>query len=225
LKLIVYISIAALFLRSIAALAQQQDFVIQPGFSLTKNVNRAWDLSIGTQFSFNQNAQELWFAFGDAAIGYRLNRNLNIELHAREIQYRQLDNSYRARHLFYNTITYSKGFGKWSLSVRNRLQQLVYGEHFSDSFKGPVWYNRNRLALRYKINYYWSPYISTECMLPLNRPNRKSIDQFRLAAGVSYTLNEYIRTDLYYQLQQQLARSSGNDSYFVLGLNFAVKIP
>ena len=222
-KSIIHIAFAALLLQSISLLGQQQDFVFQPGFSVTKNLNRAWDLSLATQLSFNQNVHELWFAFADASIGYRLNRNINIELHAREIQSRLLDNSYRARHLFYNTITFSKGFGKWNFSFRNRLQQLVYGEHFSDNFRGPLWYNR--VAIRYKLNYFWSPYISAECMLPLNRPNRKSIDQYRLAVGMSYTFNEYIRTDLYYQLQQQLARSSGNDSFFVLGLSFAVKIP
>ena len=223
-KSTLYIAVALLYFYSVAANGQQQDFVFQPGFSVSKNLNRAWDISLGTQLSFNQNAQELWFAFGDASIGYRLNRNINIELHAREIRFRQLDNSMRARHLFYNTVTYSKGFGKWSVSFRNRIQQLVFGEHFSDSFKGPIWYNRNRVALRYKINYYWSPYVSAECMLPLNRPDRKSIDQYRLATGMSYTHNEYLRTDVYYQIQQQLARS-GNDTYFVLGLNFAVKIP
>lgn len=220
-----YISILVFLLHSASARGQQSDFVFQPGLTVSKNINRSWDLSLGTQLSFNQNAQELWFAFADASIGYRINRNLNIEIHAREIQSRQLNNSYQSRHLLYNTITYSKGFGKWSLSARNRLQQLVYGEHFSDSFKGPLWYNRNRLAIRYKINYYWSPFVSAECMLPLNRPNRKSIDQYRLAAGMSYTFNEYIRTDVYYQLQQQLARTSGNDSFYVLGLNISVKIP
>ena len=224
-KPIVYIAILASCLLTAGAYGQQNDFVFQPGITVSKNLNRSWDLSLGTQLSFNQNAQELWFAFADASIGYRINRNLNIEIHAREIQSRQLNNSYQSRHLFYNTITYSKGFGKWSLSARNRLQQLVYGEHFSDSFKGPLWYNRNRLAIRYKINYYWSPFVSAECMLPLNRPNRKSIDQYRLAAGMSYTFNEYIRTDVYYQLQQQLARTSGNDSFYVLGLNISVKIP
>ena len=224
-KGLVYIAFASSLVWSIAASGQQQDFVVQPGLSLTKNLNRAWDLAVSTQLSFNQNAQELWFVFGDASIGYRPNRNLNIELHAREIQYRQTDNSYRARHLFYNTITYSKGTGKWGVSIRNRIQQLVYGEHFLDGFRGPIWYNRNRLAIRYKINYFWSPYVSAECMLPLNRPNRKSIDQFRVAAGIGYTINEYIRTDIYYQLQQQLARSSGNDTFFVLGLNLVVKIP
>ena len=224
-KRVFYIAFISLLLSGVDGICQQKDFVFQPGFSVTKNLNRTWDLSFAAQLSFNQNVHELWFAFADASIGYRLNRNINIELHAREIQSRLLDNSYRARHLFYNTITFSKGFGKWNLSFRNRLQQLVYGEHFSDSFKGPLWYNRNRLAIRYKINYYWSPYVSAECMLPLNRPNRKSVDQYRVAAGLSYNFNEYFRTDVYYQLQQQLARSSGNDSFYVLGLNFSVKIP
>jgi hypothetical protein len=225
LKTILSIAVFITGLQCTVAWSQQQDFVFQPGISISKNVNRSWEVSFSSQLSFNQNVRELWFAFGDAAVGYRINRNLNIEFHAREIQYRQLNNAYQARRLFYNTITYSKGYGKWSFSLRNRLQQLIYGEHFSDSFRGPLWYNRNRIAVRYRINYFWSPYVSAECMLPLNRPNRKSIDQVRFAAGVSYTLNEYVRTDLYYQLQQQLSRSSGNDCFFVLGLNLAVKIP
>ncbi len=205
--------------------AQQSDFVLITGMGVTKNLNRAWDLSVGTQLNFNQNAQELWFGFADASIGYRLNRNWNSEFHMREIQYRQLDNSYRARRLFYHTLTWSKGFGKWSFSARNRLQQLIFGEHFSDDFKGPLWYNRNRIAVRYRINYYWAPYLSAECMLPLNRPTRNGIDQYRVAMGMSYTANDYVRVDSYYQIQHQLQRSSGNNSYFVLGLNLSIKIP
>jgi Protein of unknown function (DUF2490) len=205
--------------------AQQNDFVLLTGMSVTKNINRAWDLSLATQLNFNQNVHELWFGFADASIGYKLRRNLNSEFHMREIQYRQPDNSYRARRLFYHTLTWSKGIGKWSFSVRNRLQQLIYGEHFSDDFKGPLWYNRDRIAVRYRINYYWAPYASAECMLPLNRPTRSGIDQYRVALGMSYTANDYVRVDSYYQIQHQLQRSAGNNTYFVLGLNLSIKIP
>jgi hypothetical protein len=128
---------------------QQRDFTGLTGITVSKNINRAWDVSLGTQAMFNQNLHELWFVFTDGSIGYRINRNLNTELHTRIIQFRQLDNTYSRRNLYYHTLTWSKSYGKWGFSLRNRLQQLVYGEHFNDAFKGPVWYNRNRIAVRY----------------------------------------------------------------------------
>jgi hypothetical protein len=107
--------------------AQQQDFVGVTGLSVSKKLNRSWDVSLGSQASFNQNLHELWFAYADASIGYSFNRNFSTELHMRQIEFRSLENSYERRQLFYHTLQWNKGFGKWSISVRNRLQQLVYG--------------------------------------------------------------------------------------------------
>ena len=220
-----YISVFVLLLVVRFSYCQQRDFTGLTGITVSKNINRAWDVSLGTQAMFNQNLHELWFVFTDGSIGYRINRNLNTELHTRIIQFRQLDNTYSRRNLFYHTLTWSKSYGKWGFSLRNRLQQLVYGEHFNDAFKGPVWYNRNRIAVRYRLNYYLAPYVSAEVMEPLNHVRRKGIDQYRIATGVSYTRNDYVRFDVYYQIQQQLQRSGGNNTYFVLGLNTSIKIP
>ena len=205
--------------------AQQQDFVGVTGLSVSKKLNRSWDVSLGSQASFNQNMHELWFAYADASIGYSFNRNFSTELHVRQIEFRSLENSYERRQLFYHTLQWNKGFGKWSISVRNRLQQLVYGEHFNDSYRGPVWYNRNRFAARYRINYYWALSASAEVMVPMNNIRRSGIDQFRGALGLSYTYSERLRFDGYYQLQQQLQRSGGNNTYYVLGLLTSIKIP
>ncbi len=219
--------IASVLLSLMCAIAQgqQQDFVGLTGISVSKNISRAWDVSLGGQGMFNQNLHELWFAFADASIGYKINRNINTELHSRSIQFRLLDNSYQGRQLFYHTISWSKGVGRFSFSVRNRIQQLIYGEHFHDDYKGPVWYNRDRFAVRYRINYYWSPYASAEIMVPLNHTRRSGIDQYRIAGGISYTLNDRVRFDTYYQIQQQLQRSTGNNTYFVLGFNTSIKLP
>jgi hypothetical protein len=205
--------------------AQQRDFVGLSGATMSKNINRGWDVSLGGQAMFNQNLHEMWFAFADASVGYKPNRNINIELHSRSIEFRRLDNAYERRQLFYNTISWSKSSGRWSFSLRNRIQQLIYGEHFNDEFKGPLWYNRDRLAIRYRINYYFAPYASAEFMVPLNNYLRQGIDQYRIAAGISYTLNDYVRFDSYYQIQQQLQRASGNNTYFVLGFTTSIKLP
>ena len=205
--------------------AQQRDFVGLSGVTMSKNINRGWDVSLGGQAMFNQNLHEMWFAFADASIGYKPIRNINIELHSRTIQFRRLDNAYERRQLFYNTISWSKSSGRWSFSFRNRIQQLIYGEHLNDAFKGPVWYNRDRIAIRYRINYFLAPYASVEIMLPLNNYRRQGIDQYRIAAGISYTVNDLVRFDSYYQIQQQLQRTSGNNTYFVLGFTTSIKLP
>ena len=205
--------------------AQQRDFVGLSGVTMSKNINRGWDVSLGGQAMFNQNVHEMWFAFVDASVGYKPNRNINIELHSRTIQFRRLDNAYERRQLFYNTISWSKSSGRWSFSFRNRIQQLIYGEHLNDAFKGPVWYNRDRIAIRYRINYFLAPYASAEIMLPLNNYRRQGIDQYRIAAGISYTVNDLVRFDGYYQIQQQLQRTSGNNTYFVLGFTTSIKLP
>jgi hypothetical protein len=205
--------------------AQQRDFVCQTGMKVSKSIHRAWELSLGSQASFNQNMREMWFAYSDVGAAYHINRNLTTEIHSRNIRFRRLDNQYARRQLFYHTISWSKSFGKFGVSVRNRVQQLVYGEYFDDNYKNPRWYNRDRVQLRYRFNYYWSAYASGEVLIPLNHTSRKGIDQFRIASGINYTCNDFIRFDVYYQLQQQLQRTSGNNTYFVLGLNTSISIP
>lgn len=220
-----HISFFILVLSATTVCSQQKDFTGLSGITLSKNISRAWDVSLGTQAMFNQNLHELWFAFLDGSVGFRIKRNLNTELHVRAIQFRQLDNTYSQRNLFYHTLTWSKSLGRWGVGLRNRVQQLVYGEHFNDGFKGPVWYNRNRVAIRYRINYFWSPYISMEGLVPLNHVRRKGFDQYRIATGVSYTRNDFVRFDIFYQIQQQLQRSAGNSTFFVIGFNTSIKIP
>lgn len=205
--------------------AQQQDFVAVSGVSVSKKINPSWDVSLGAQASFNQNLHELWFAFTDASLGYRFNRNFSTEIHVRQIGFRNLENNYEYRQLFYHTLQWSKGFGKWSVGMRNRLQQLVYGEHFNDAYRGPIWYNRNHFSIRYRLNYYWAINATADVMVPLNHTRRSGIDQYRCSAGVSYTYSERLRFAGYYQLQQQLQRSGGNNTYFVLGLLTSINLP
>jgi hypothetical protein len=225
LKSLCYIAFALLLSWTHCAQGQQQDFVGVTGISVSKQLNRSWDVTVGTQASFNQNLNELWFAFSDVSLGYSINRNWSTEFHVRQIGFRNLENTYEHRQLFYHTLQWSKGFGKWSFGARNRLQQLVYGEHFNDAYRGPVWYNRNHFSVRYRINYYWAINATADIMVPLNHVRRSGIDQFRCSAGLSYTYSERLRFAGYYQLQQQLQRSGGNNAYFVVGLLTSIKIP
>lgn len=219
-----YMLVIFLMSQAMFCLGQQKDFVGLTGISASKFINRSWDFGLATQTMFNQNLSELWIGYGDISLGYKIRRNLSIELHYRIIRFRNLDNHYDNRNMMYNTITCNKSLGKFNFSVRNRIQQLVYGEYFEDHWREPRWYNRIKFSTRYRFNYYWSLVASGEFFQPLNHPTRSGMDQYRLSAGLSYQYSDFLRFEPYFQLQQQRLRAV-NNSNFVLGINALIKIP
>lgn len=191
----------------------QRDMQAMGSINASHAFNQSWSFSIMAQALLNQNLSELWIANGDIGVGYQFNSNWKAEMHFRAIKFRTPDNDYQNRNLIYNTLTYTNSWGKWSIALRNRLQQLTYEDHFNDSFKGPLWYNRDRLTLKYRIDYYWAPYLSLETFVPLNHSTRSGIDQWRYAAGVVRTFNDRFKIDLRYQIQNQLQRSVHRINY------------
>lgn len=188
------------------ASAQQRDFRGSTGLTLSHDINRAWEVNGSVQTLFYQNLHELWIANADIGIGFNITNNLKTELHVRAIRFRSLRNDYESRSLYYHTLSYAESIGKWGISVRHRTQQLVYGDHWNDAYKGPVWYMRDRIAIRYKLDYYWTPYISAETFVPLNHSRRHGVDQWRWAIGVVRTFTDRFRMDFRYQRQQPTQR-------------------
>jgi hypothetical protein len=76
--------------------------------------------------------------------------------------------------------------------------------------------------IHYRINYYLSPFVSTELFFPLNHPTRSGIDQWRAAIGCTININDYFRLDPYYQIQQQMHRQT-NYTFYLIGLNATIK--
>jgi Protein of unknown function (DUF2490) len=218
-----FILFVLIFLLTKVSVSQQKDFIGLSGFSVSKQLSRSLDISISEQVLFNQNLSEFWIGFGDFSVGLKLNKHINTELHYRRITIRGLNDNFENRNLLFHTLSYSKSFGKFSFSLRNRIQQLVYGEYFSDNQREPRWYNRDKLNVRYRFNYYWSTFVATEVFVPLNHPRREGIDQARISCGLVYQFNDYFRIESYYQIQQQLNRV-GNDSNYLLGVNAMLRL-
>lgn len=206
------------------AAAQQNDFVLLNGYKLEKKWNRSWATSISIQNMFNENASEWWIGFVDAGISFNLTRRLQTEVHVRQIRTKTVQDNLQRRQLFYHTLSWYESVGKWVVSARHRTQQLTFEDHFSDQFKGPFYYMRDRVVLKYRLNYFVQPYASTEFFFPLNRPNRATIDQFRAAVGCFVVWNDKLRFETYYQVQRPLDRPTAT-TRFVWGLNAYLTIP
>lgn len=187
--------------------AQQQDFRGLAGFSIEKKISRSFDASVYTQVLFNQNMAELRSAFADFGVDYRLTKNISFGLDYRYSKHRNLQNFYETRQVILGDIVLSKGYKGLYTALRVRFQNQYYPDLFSENYKNNKAYNRDRLQVRYKINYYWSPFVSAEIFYPLNNPDRKFVDQVQAAAGTYYSFNDYLRAEIYYSVSHSINQS------------------
>lgn len=166
--------------------------------------------------------QELGFVYLDGGFGFKITPNWGVNANYRRLYRRNLYNAYDTRHLLYADLDYSKRLrGRWFATGTLRLQALFYNHLFQEGPRLPNYYARTRLGLRYKVNYYWQPFVESEMFTPLFNPQRPYPDQIRASVGLAYTFNRYVRVEVYEQIQQQFNASSTN-LFFMTAINWGL---
>lgn len=143
-----------LILAGKASFSQQQDAVLWAGLNLEKKITRQLEVSATMQSGFNQNWQELRFAYAGAGISWRWSPNWTTTLRYRFSQVRNLENFYDDRQVVMADLSYAKSWNAWTASFRTRYQQQFYGLHLDqdENYKNNKHIIRNRVSLRYRIN-------------------------------------------------------------------------
>lgn len=197
--------------------AQRNDFATWNYCNFNYKLNENLSLSLSEHMIRNENATESWLYFHDLSINQWLTKNVTQELHVRYIQQKRLDDIFEGKELLYYAINGKMRLGSININARSRWQGLVYGNHLSDSYKGPFFYHRFRLSAGRSMNYAWNVSTNIEFFQPLNRPKRAYIDQIRYGILVSRKLNKHVSFDHFFQIQQQKNRTNPY-CYFVLGI-------
>jgi hypothetical protein len=214
-----FIRILLLCLSSLSVSAQNQiDFRGLLSLNLEKKVTKRLSFTALTAAFATNDFQEIGFAFFDAGIKCKLTKNLSTNFNYRFMLLRNLENFYDNREIIYGDLDFSKGVRKWSFGGTARFQGLFY-THVFDGYKTPLFYNRSKVNVKYRVNYYWQPFTEFEFFAPLNHPVRKSVDQVRGSIGVAYTISNRVKIDLYEQVQQRIHRVPQN-TYFLTAINW-----
>lgn len=202
---------------------QQKDFGTWSYFNAQLKLTEKWSVGYADHQITHENATEKWMLFHDFFIAQKIGKHLTQECHIRWIQFQKLNNQLEDRSLFYYAMNGNLSFQDWTLSMRSRWQLLTYGNHWLDDYKGPFFYHRMRLSLGKRWNYHWKSNISIESFQPLNRPDRKGFDQFRIGPDLSYRINKNWTFDLFYQYQKQLQRKNPYTYYLIgIGINLTL---
>lgn len=164
---------------------------------------------------------EIGFAFFDAGLKYKITKNIGVNFNYRFMLKRNFENFYDNRPMLYGDVDFSKSFKRWTLGGTARFQGFFYS-HIFDGYKSPVFYNRDKINIKYRINYYWQPFAELEFFLPLNHPVRKTIDQIRGSVGFCYTINDFVKVEVFERIQQQINRAPQN-TYFLTAVNWSFR--
>jgi len=208
---IVLLAVLHLVVFTLAA-QNQIDFRGMLSINVEKKVSKRFSFTAMTTGIMTYDFQELGFAFFDGGVKCKITKNISTNFNYRFMFRRNLKNFYDIRQLVYGDIDFTKSINKWSLGGTIRIQSLHY-THLVDGYKRPLVYNRNRINVKYKINYYWQVFSEFEFFTPLNHPIRKTVDQVRNSVGFCYTINDRIKIEVYEQIQTQINRAPKNINF------------
>ena len=220
-----WVRIGILFTVSIGILSAQGqiDFREQTNIRAEHRFTQDFSVAVMAAAILTNDIQEVGFAYFDGGLGYKITPNLGVNANYRQLFRRNLYNAYDKRHVFYADLDYAKGLpGPWTFAGTLRLQGQFFNHVFSEGPRPPTFYARTRVGLRYKINYFWQPFVESELFTPLFRPNRPLPDQIRMSLGMSYTFNRYLRLEVYEQMQRQINAASDN-IFFLTAINWGLR--
>jgi hypothetical protein len=206
-----------MFLSAFSSSAQQKDAGLWMSLNVEKKINKHFSVTFLNQYILNQNLHELGLYFFDAGLNYKYNDNFSAAANYRFSNARNLDNFYEQRQMFYADVSYAKGFGKFGITARARLQKQYYPQLFNEeSYRKPKTYSRDKLTLRYRFNWYWSVYAAEEIFY---RMDKGEIAAWRTSAGVYYQFNLKNKIEISYGVQEQ---SNVQNPYtnFITGINY-----
>ncbi|MCY7411363.1 MAG: DUF2490 domain-containing protein [Chitinophagales bacterium] len=196
--------------------SQIQDFKGKIAFGLKKKISKSFSFTLYNEETFSQNLAELGTSFFDLGLNYKINKNFILGANYRFTLQRTLLNYYDERSMIYGDITYSKGIKKFSFSLRARIQNSFNPIVIGETKQNSVAYNRDKLTLRYRINYYLIPFVSGEIYVPINHPTHDQIDKEKGTIGIYYNFNDYLKVAADYSITHELNQSN-KKTFYTLG--------
>lgn len=196
-------SIVLFFLIGFKSIAQtQNDAILWTTLSLEKKFTKRISLNLINQTAINQNVSEVSSSFMDIGMQYKVNSNFAIGGNYRFIKLRNINNDFDNLQRFYLDLTGSKGLGNFSIQLRSRFQNQLYGLNLFNTFKPNKYFIRNKLTLRYSIDSKNSINTSIEQFYRLNSVFQTQF--IRTSIGYGYRFNLHHKIDLAFTHQIRL---------------------
>lgn len=221
-KALPYLILSCLLIGGKPLFCQQNDAVGTVAYQLEKKLTRGIAITWYNQYGFNQNLSELGYSIFDLGSDLKLNSHFTVGINYRYASVRSLENTYYDRQFIYSDLSWNKSIGNFNINARTRFVTKFNGTHFIENlnYRDNNHYFRNKIQVKYGINYNYSIFVATEQVYRLDL--RNETEQLRLSGGVNYQFDSQNRLQLTYTYNQQVNRKSPNTKY-ITGLTYYFK--
>ena len=215
------------FVSSYVVFAQngQDDFALLTQVGIQKKWKHNWSTDLAFRAFWNENVTEFNRGFVNAGIGYDINKRWSAGANFRFYEVKNLANFYEERFRLFIDLAYEQPIAnRWSLSWRGRVQRQSYGGLSDDGYQPAKYLLRNKFALSYQHNWYWSFYASGEPFVSLKSPQKNNlVSNFRTEAGLKYRPTLHHSINVFFQSRYPTQLFS-DTRYWIAGIGYMFKI-
>jgi outer membrane receptor protein involved in Fe transport len=190
------------------------DAKLWTGISVSKKIND-FNFSISEEYRRSENLSQTDKIFTEFDISYKVIKNLTAGITYRFNQDRNFEQGgFDFNHRFNFDLGYDYDFNDFEFSLRTRYQ--VSKEIYSSDKL-----NRNKLAIKYKLNKQIHPYVSYELFYQFN--DIRAFNRDRIEMGTKYKINKNNSLKLGYIFEDKFNRKNleHNHIYFI---NYSIEI-
>jgi len=202
-------------------LQAQDDWGGQVSVEISKKIIRKVTLSFEEEFRLHKNFGRADRFSHSLDLSYKPYKFLKGGISYNLLNYYDLQDGWDYRHRYNVYVTGDKSFGRFNVSLRERLQGTHRPQQISDH--NPKWYLRSRLEVEYDIkDCHFEPFASAEMYYSLNDPDptNKSINRWRFIAGTKYNINKDNTLQLYYRYTNYADGDDDNGHMICIGYSF-----
>lgn len=199
----------------------QDDAVFWGNIYLEKKLGRNFDVHLNHQSRIHDNISRYQRSSFGIGITYHIHKNIRILFDYVYMNRRRNDLSFDNRHRLYVAIILRKKFNRLSIAYRNRVQGQVNDYYSSADGPVPIFYERNKLTVKYELSKRIGCYVSEELYLPFYQAKNKGLDRSRSLAGTTYKFTKNDELELYFGYQHELNAFKATRRLFIYGIGYS----
>ncbi len=201
---------------------QYRDAGLWLSVNLEKKIASRTTVLFSEECRMTENISQAGTLFSDLGLMHKWNKFFSAGFFYRFIQKRNLDASYSTRHRFYADVSGKYKTGRWSVSLRERIQSQVKDFYSSETGRIPEWYLRSKLSLKVELTRKIIPYAGVELFYQLSNREGNEFDNVRYTGGIEYRFNKRHAVEAGYLIQHEFhVRNPASDFVSCLSYNFS----
>ena len=188
---------------------------------LEKRIKDKFDVHFTHSSRINNNFSEYGLGYGDIGLTYYYKKNIKIMADYVLRQQRNLNGSYSTRNRAYLALLLKKEIGRFKFGYRNLFQGQLTDMYTSEKGLIPVFYDRNKVSVKYDINKRFTASVSEELYYPLYQAKNKGFDRSRSTIGLTYKFSKRTNIEFAFTYRHELNAFSRTKRDFIYGVTFS----